>query len=512
MTARTRILAWIMLIVTLAVLVMVMVTGRSMIIRVRSVANDEVAHEAQKFREFAARPDPETGEPFTSVEALLTSYLVHNLAEPDEMFFTIVNGVADRRSAGEPPVRLDLDGRFVDMVVAASGPSTGTFASSAGPVLYAAIPVEPSQGSDNGVLVIAEFLEPGIQAAWSAIWTMSAVAAVTLSVAGLSGWFVAGRVLAPIRDLRTTAAGITGTELGRRIEVDGTDDVAQLASTFNSMLDRLESTFDGQRRFLDDAGHELRTPITIVRGHLELMGQDPDERAQTLALVDDELARMARLVDDLILLARSERPDFIVAKRCDLADLVVETFTKATALAERHWTIDTTPEVHAVIDQQRVTQALLQLVANAVAHTVPGDTIAVGGRIGRGNRVLLWVRDTGAGIDPSLLERIFDRFTRGDSARRSGSGSGLGLAIVQRIAIAHGGTVTVESAPGRGSTFTMDLPWLHTSGQSGPSHDSPGGPSDLNPSIPTPRHDPEPQQLDSGRNRNRTSSNDGGAT
>lgn len=475
MTARTRILAWILLIVAVAVLVMVMVTGRSLINRVHSAARSEVIHEATKFREFADRPDPETGEPFTSVEALLTSYLVHNLAEPDEMFISIVDGLVDRRSAGEPPVRLDLDSGFVERVTALTEPTSGTYSSSGGPVVYAVVPVDTTTGDDSGMLVITEFLGPDLSDAWSTMWTMSAVAALSLAIAGLSGWFVAGRVLAPIRDLRTTAEQISGTDLTRRIDVEGTDDVAQLARTFNNMLDRLEATFTGQQRFLDDAGHELRTPITVVRGHLELMGDDPEEQAQTLSLVQDELARMARLVDDLILLARSERPDFVVAKRCDLADLVVETFAKATALAERRWTIDATPEIHAVLDQQRITQALLQLVTNAVAHTDTDDTIALGGRLGTGNRVLLWVRDSGAGIDPALHEGLFERFTRGDVARRSSTGSGLGLAIVQRIAVAHGGIVTVESQVGRGSVFTLDLPWRHEAPPAQPGKDDTEG-------------------------------------
>lgn len=461
MTARARILAWILLMVTTAVLVMVMVTGRSLIRRVHSTARSEVVHEAQKFREFAERPDPGTGEPFTSVEALLTSFLVHNLAEPDEMLFSIVDGETDRRSAGEPPVRLDLDRGFIKQVTAERGPTSGTFRSSDGPVVYAVVPVDTVAGDETGKLVITEFLEPDLSESWSTIWTMSIVAALALAVAGLTGWFVAGRVLAPIRDLRATAEQITGTDLTRRIDVDGNDDVAQLARTFNSMLDRLEETFTDQRRFLNDAGHELRTPITIVRGHLELMGDDADDRAQTLALVHDELSRMARLVDDLLLLATSQRPDFLVAKRCDLADLLVETFTKATALAERRWTIDATPEVHAVVDQQRITQALLQLVSNAVAHTDTGDTIALGGRVGTGNRVLLWVRDTGVGIEPELIDGLFERFNRGGATRSSNSGSGLGLAIVQRIAVAHGGTVSIQSDVGRGSTFTLDLPWCH---------------------------------------------------
>ncbi len=456
-TARTRILAWILLIVTIAVTVMVVATARSVVAAVYSAANAELGHEAEKFREFAGRPDPATGREFASVQALLTSHLQHNLPEHTETFFSIVDGVPDRRSAGDPPVRLDRDAAFVAAAAAAEEPYAASLSTEAGPVVYAVMPVEAAGGA-SGRLVVVEFLGPELAEAESAIWVMAIIAVIALALAGVTGWFVAGRVLAPIRELRETAARIGETDLGRRIDVVGTDDVAQLAETFNSMLDRLEDAFDGQRRFLDDAGHELRTPITVIRGHLEVMGSDPEDREATLGLVGDELGRMSRLVDDLIMLARSERPDFLMPARVDLTDLVVETFTKATALAPRQWAIDATPEAYGFVDAQRLTQALLQLAANAVAHTGGDDTVALGGDLAAG-RLRLWVRDTGTGIPQAEQDHIFARFARGSEDARIGRGTGLGLAIVERIATAHGGLVRLDSAPGRGSTFILELPW-----------------------------------------------------
>ncbi len=126
-----------------------------------------------------------------------------------------------------------------------------------------------------------------------------------LAAAGMAYWLVAGRVLAPLRLVRQAAERIGGSsDLSRRLEVRGTDDVAALAATFNVMLDRLEAAFATQRRFVDDAGHELRTPLTVIRGHLELMGDDPRERAETRELLLDELDRMSRIVEDLLVLAR----------------------------------------------------------------------------------------------------------------------------------------------------------------------------------------------------------------
>jgi signal transduction histidine kinase len=237
--------------------------------------------------------------------------------------------------------------------------------------------------------------------------------------------------------------------------VKGSDEVAVLAQTFNNMLDRLAEAFGTQRRFVDDAGHELRTPITIVRGHLELMGDDPDDRAQTIALVIGELDRMDRIVDDLQLLTSARRPDFVQAGPVDLAELTEEIHANATALADRDWRLEAVGEGWFLLDRQRVTQAMMQLASNAARHT-PGGPISIGSS-STDEGVRLWVRDEGPGIDDATRGRIFERFSRGDGPRHT-EGAGLGLAIVKAIAEAHGGSVSVESASGGGSIFTIVLP------------------------------------------------------
>jgi signal transduction histidine kinase len=221
------------------------------------------------------------------------------------------------------------------------------------------------------------------------------------------------------------------------------------------MLDRLESAFATQRRFLDDAGHELRTPITIVRGHLELMGDQPDERRETLALVIDELDRMSRLVDDVLTLAKAERPDFLDRETVDVAALTREIHAKAAAIAPRDWRLAGTGRGVIVADRQRLTQALVQLAQNAVQHTGEGDAIALSSSVAAG-RARFCVRDWGPGVPAADRERIFERFGRRAAARREGAG--LGLAIVRAIAEAHGGRVELESAPGQGATFTVEVP------------------------------------------------------
>jgi signal transduction histidine kinase len=221
------------------------------------------------------------------------------------------------------------------------------------------------------------------------------------------------------------------------------------------MLDRLEHAFEAQRQFVDDAGHELRTPITVIRGHLELLDDDPADRERALALVMDELERMNRIVDDLLLLAKAERPDSLVLEDVVVPELTVDVVAKARALAPRRWVVDEMADVVVLADGQRLTQALMQLAANAVQHTEKGDRIGVGSRVAAG-QLVLHVSDSGPGVAADDVDRIFERFQRGSGARRGGAG--LGLAIVRSIAIAHGGSVRVEKGPGGGAVFTLELP------------------------------------------------------
>ncbi|HCG54711.1 MULTISPECIES: HAMP domain-containing sensor histidine kinase [Brevibacterium] len=459
-TARTRILGWILLILTIAVSIIVVTTARAELSRVKFQAHAELQHEVEKFRDFATRPDPANGKAYGSVEELLTSHLQYNLPERSETFFTIIDGQESQRSLDNPPVRLDRDADFVARAAQVTDPEITDMTTDTGQLAYAVVPVGMQGGEHTAQLVVVEFLNPEYDEARSTIWTMTIIAVLALILVGLFGWLVAGRVLAPIRQLSETAASIGEEDLTRRIEVTGNDDVAHLGVAFNRMLDRLEAGFDGQRQFLDDAGHELRTPITVVRGHLDVMGDDPEDRRHTLDLVSDELRRMSRLVDELIMLAGSERPDFLVTSTTDLTDLVFESFTKATALGQRHWVIDATPEAFGAVDEQRLTQALLQLAANSIDHTDVNDTIAFGGRVGQGT-IELWVRDTGSGVSSEEQERIFERFARGRRTKHGRRGTGLGLTIVDRIARAHGGSVSVSSVEGEGATFRIELPWHH---------------------------------------------------
>jgi len=292
----------------------------------------------------------------------------------------------------------------------------------------------------------------------------AAVGAVVLLFAVGLAWLIAGRVLAPFRDLLETARSITETDLTHRLAVNGDDELARLAATFNAMLDRVASAFRSQRQFIDDAGHELRTPITVIRGHLELLGDDPAERAEVRTIMLDELDRMARMVNDLLLLARAERPDFLRLGQVDIGACTSEVQAKASALAKRRWIDGGRADAVVIADRQRLTQAWMQLAQNAVQHTAPGDAIELGSRLADGT-VELWVADSGPGVPVADRETIFDSFARPHNGSPNGEHFGLGLPIVRAITEAHHGRISVAASKAGGALFTMRIPLSTTNRQ-----------------------------------------------
>ncbi|CAN5185244.1 HAMP domain-containing sensor histidine kinase [soil metagenome] len=391
------------------------------------------------------------------LEAALTALVQRLRPASGEGTFALVDGTRAIVPGGEVPLHPERDAAFVARVLLeTSGGDVvrGTAQVGDAPLRYVAIPV--TVGSNAGLFVVVTDLAAELSPLNDAFATFALVAVVALVAVGLVGWVVAGRLLAPIRRLRETAARITASDPSERIEVVGTDDVSELTVTVNDMLDRLDGALQGQRRLLDDVGHELKTPITIVRGHLEVMSpDDPADVTATRALALDELDRMAGLVRDIAELSDLHRPLRIAPEPTPIAALTQTVRLKAAALSSAHsWTVTRAADVTAVLDPERLTQALLQLATNAVTHGPAGGEIRIASEI-RDARLVFTVSDDGPGVEGAAATEVFARFARGQSGGRGTQGSGLGLAIVAAIAVAHGGTASAQ-----GSTFTIDLPLI----------------------------------------------------
>ena len=399
--------------------------------------------------------DPETLQPFGTPDRLLDSFLSRNLPDPDEILWAFPT-VGEPKYVGSSDRRLQGSAAFTRLVIDLKR-TGGTRVLSVDGNEYR-IAVQPIvQGDARAAFVVSHDVSASRKPLRDLMVTYALLAALSvLLIAAIASW-LAGRLLQPVRRLRETAQGITEGDLSGRLEVTGHDDLTDLQRTFNDMLDRLEDAFATQRRLLDDAAHELRTPLTVLRGHLEVVdATDAQDVESTRALVLDEVDRMARLVTDLLLLAKAQRPDFVRGEPTDVEALTDGALERARGLGDRRWVLDDASPALVSLDAQRITQALLQLAHNAVQHTTDGDEIGIGSSID-GDRLELWVRDTGVGVPDEIREHLFDRFAQGEPGH---DGFGLGLSIVSAIAEAHGGRAELDPArPDRvGATFRLVIP------------------------------------------------------
>ena len=295
------------------------------------------------------------------------------------------------------------------------------------------------------------------------------VGVLALLLAGGVAWAVAGSALRPIASITRTARAIAlSRSFTRRLDelTDGKshDELRQLGVTFNEMLASLEDAHRTQQRFVADASHELRAPLTAVRANLELLERQGDdlpacERRALVKAAADESARMSRLVADLLSLARADAGQRIQHGRVEFDRLLLEVYGEARLLAkEVKLTIEEIDEVTLEGDRDRLKQLILILVDNAVRYTTAGGEVRLS--LHKDNTTAtLEVDDTGIGISAEDLPHIFGRFYRADKARaRDTAGTGLGLPIAKWIVEQHGGEIAVESSLGNGATFTVSLP------------------------------------------------------
>ncbi|WP_299405684.1 HAMP domain-containing sensor histidine kinase [Acaryochloris sp. IP29b_bin.148] len=421
--------------------------------RVRKHLNEahDIFHQA--YDDWERQPN----QTLEDLETFADDFLVNQLPEDDNFFIFIIGEDLYRSNPPQllQPMRpgSDLYEQWLDVTHYKQG-KWETDDPESGNVLYKAEPLIVD-GDQFGVIVIAHAAAGEQNEALASVYTFMLIESGVMLFSFLLAWYLTGRLLKPIRELAITARRINETDLTQRLSSQGSGELADLAKTFNAMMDRLQDRFNNQRRFINNAGHELRTPITIVQGHLELMGNDPKEQEETTELVIDELDRMSRLVNDMITLARSEHPGFLQYEMIDLKQFAQQILTKAQALAERDWHLNLDCSGSMFGDRQRLTGALLNLLRNAVQHTPPTGTIELGCQQTL-TQVIFWVKDNGAGIAPEDQIRIFDRFSRVD--RHHTDGSGLGLAIVKAFTKAHRGKIDLISQPGVGSTFRMTLP------------------------------------------------------
>lgn len=460
--ARLQIMAWLVLVMTAGLATVVLLVAEFEYGAIDRRVNSGLEQDVEEFRLLArSGSDPATGQPLRDPYELFRRHLSGQYPDRAEVMLGVVadgTGLRSLRQGDAALSHVELDDRLLREIVG-NAEHTGTVDTPGGELRWLRVDVLPPGGGNEprAWFVSGYFVDVAKADANDTVRTLLLISALALVLAAGVSWVVAGQILAPVNTVRRAAAEITEHDLTRRIPVQGRDDIAALAEQFNAMLDRLENAFSTRRQFLDDAGHELRTPITIIRGHLELMGDGPQERAEVVRLCTDELDRMARIVDDLLLLAKAQQPDFLRPQWTSVPELTSDIDAKARAIAPRTWVLESIGEGKAFLDAQRVTQAVLQLAQNAVQHTTDGATIRVGSSVDE-RSVSFWVSDTGPGVSPEDAPRIFDRFARGGSGVRDGSGAGLGLAIVKAIAEAHHGQARVVSQPGRGATFGIELP------------------------------------------------------
>ncbi len=454
-----RIVASFVLVMTVATLVSVLLVRQVLLAGIDDRIDADLVQESRELQRLAYRGiDPETGEPFGQhVRRIFDTFLARNVPARNEALLTFVNGEPYVRSRNVLPYRLDNDEVLVERWASITETDAGSVETPGGTVRYLAVPIL-TRGESQGVFVAAVFRDLEVESIGTAMRAAALVGLGAVVIGSVLAFVLARRILRPVQAVEATARTISESDLSRRIEVKGDDEVAHLAETFNDLLERLDRAFATQRAFVDDAGHELRTPITIVRGQLELLSDDPDQRRRAIELATGELDRMSRMVNDLLLLAKAERPDLFDFDLVDVGQLTREVAEKGAMLGKRRWQLDAVAEGGLVGDRQRLSQALIELMKNAVDHTETGDEIGVGSLISDG-RARFWVRDTGPGIAAEMREHIFERFGR--AGPRRPEGAGLGLSIAREIAEGHGGGIDVESELGRGSTFSLEVPVDH---------------------------------------------------
>ena len=375
-------------------------------------ATNRLEHSRDRIRQLAAdRQDPSSGQPLEDVSAVLRTHIQRTAEGRGEAELGFVGTDASTKltwvSADNVSFRPEQDKELLTRVSSQAAASESVIETVRTPTSSYRVLVVPLQGgAQHGALVHVIDLKVAESQLRRTMAFYAAAAVFTVALVTGLAWFAVERLLRPIEQLRRATESIGEEDLTTRVPVKGRDDLTALAAAVNRMLDRVQTSVEAQRNLLDDVGHELRTPIAVVRGHLELTDPaDPEDVRQTQLLALDELDRMGMLV----------------------------------------------------VDPTRITQAWLQLVANAVRYSEHCSTVSLGSAV-RDGHLQMWVRDEGIGIAPEDIDLVRQRFKRTAGAQKLASGTGQGLSIVETIVAAHGGRLDILSEVGRGSVFTMVIP------------------------------------------------------
>lgn len=461
LTAAGRVAVAVVAVLSLGVLIVVGVAYAGMINRLSADLDDTLFNEVEAYTA-AVAPRIEFDE--RSLDEASRSYLGARNGSGGLDLILIVR-FADGRIMSNSDVKLE-DAPYNDVLLdpsrAVSGFADVTYRGTS----YRTI-TSPIVNPEDEVLAVfqasAATAELTRIARELAISLLFAGAAVVLLGTLLSAW-IARTSLEPLRAMADTASQVTQTSLAERIGYVGPDDeLGALANALDSMLDRIEEAFAEQRRFVGDASHELRTPVAVIRGNIDLLKDEnfgPVERVEALRIIDEEVARMQRLLVDLLSLAGSGSSTRRPFQPLQVGPLLAETAARARSIGKRRFEVTCEGEQWISGDPDLLEQALGNIARNAVEHTPEGGLITLTCRP-EGDHARIEITDSGPGIDPKDLPRIFDRFYRAGGPRSSETGgSGLGLAIARRLLWLHSAIIEADNAPGGGARFTVLIPTI----------------------------------------------------
>lgn len=486
-SARWRIVGWIVLTTALSLLA-VMVTLRSVLLtQVSTQANHDIVQEVDEFSTFASEGvDPATAAPFTSATAMMERYLARQTPATGETLIAVTPTAAffsDNAAADAGEILAGDRERLQEIL--AHPQNSGITSTPQGELRWGRTSADVA--GESGTLVVGIFTEAARERVDRDTLLLLGVAAGGLLLTAGIAWLAAGQILRPIRDIARVADRIDALALSERVPVEGRDDIARLAVTFNDMLDRVERAHSSQRHFVSEVQHHLVEPRAEVERLLQTLGDESASERQRAAAVTDarhQLDRMATTLADLDLLSQHDRPDFVNPRPVDLHELTRAIVDLAvTRRPDRRWVLEEAPDATVIVDPERVTDAMVQLMRNAHAHTQPGEEIKVGASLEEGAEPLarFWVTNDGPPLLEDEARRLLEQYRSasqaggvgdagdsrgagdsadaGDSGDAERTGMGLGLAVVRAVADAHGGSAWVESGEAEGTRFGIDLPF-----------------------------------------------------